>query len=513
MDLSFLRTLLCTTAVVASITPLPLQAFEDDGSWKEDRFHVLSTYYWNKPAYHFPTSTMACSAVNGSYKIDPIYGKPFCIHNFQGKHGPPYQNYITTYPCGQKGSPGPESNSQCYKSPSLSERNNGKTSLCAGNPINIATGNKFQAETIYNTLPLALSYNSNTGQWIHSYEYHFSITDTVTAILKRSDGKELTVIKINDAWTFKADLYYQLINLNTNTSPRWQVTTPQGDTELYDNQGRLMSNTTLQGDTTTLTYYAEGDQIEFGSFGDFKVVQEDTTVVSDHLGNTLQLKHDDNGHLNKAILNNQISHSFNFDNEGRLLNRTDHTDNITTYHYEDENFPNHLTGITGPDEVRFATWAYDEQGRGILSEHAGLEKVELVFNKDGTTTVTNPLGKQTTYHFETIEGLRRPTKIEGHATENCIGANKEYSYYESGLLKSKTDWAGNTTRYEYNDRGLITEITEAEGTDQERITDQTWDANLPLMTHQIQADQQTEFIYNESNQLEQVIQTGTIDTE
>ncbi|MBN1006107.1 RHS repeat protein [Amphritea pacifica] len=305
------------------------------------------------------------------------------------------------------------------------------------------------------------------------------------------DGKGLPFTLLNGQWTSDGDIFYQLTDLSTDlgtgTSPRWQVVTPEGDTELYNEAGQLLSITSLSGDTTTLSY------------------SDSTTTVTNHLGDTLVLSYDANGNLSAAQLNNEVNHSFNFDAEGRLLSRTDNEGNTTQYHYEDTRFPNHLTGITGPDGKRFASWAYDDQGRGIMSEHAGQEHVELVFNTDGTTTVTNELGKQTTYHFTEIEGLKRPTLIEGHATANCVGSNKAYTYYPSGLLETKTDWAGNTTRYEYNDRGLITLIAEAEGSPQKRITTQIWDSTKPLLLERVQGSQRTRFSYNQLNQLKSTI--------
>ncbi|MBN0989810.1 RHS repeat protein [Amphritea pacifica] len=367
-------------------------------------------------------------------------------------------------------------------------KQDGKPSCGIGNPINIATGNKFQSVSIYVApITLSLSYNSSIDLWEYNFQSkidHFNISKS---LLIRPDGKGLPFTLLNGQWTSDGDIFYQLTDLGSGNSPRWQVITPEANTELYNEAGQLLSITSLSGDTTTLSYSSS------------------TTIVTNHLGDTLVLSYDANGNLSSAQLNNEVNHSFNFDAEGRLLSRTDNEGNTTQYHYEDTRFPKHLTGITGPDGKRFASWAYDDQGRGIMSEHAGQEHVELVFNTDGSTTVTNELGKQTTYHFTEIEGLKRPTLIEGHATANCVGSNKAYTYYPSGLLETKTDWAGNTTRYEYNDRGLITLIAEAEGSPQERITTQVWDSTKPLLLERVQGSQRARFIYNQLNQLKSTI--------
>ena len=93
----------------------------------------------------------------------------------------------------------------------------------------------------------------------------------------------------------------------------------------------------------------------------------------------------------------------------------DESDNPVRYYlYEDPNFPHALTGIVDENNVRFATWAYDAQGRAILSEHAGgADRVELSYNADGSTTVTDALGAARAYGFTTLQGVVKPTSVTG----------------------------------------------------------------------------------------------------
>ena len=125
----------------------------------------------------------------------------------------------------------------------------------------------------------------------------------------------------------------------------------------------------------------------------------------------------------------------------------------------------------------------------------------MLFNADGSTTVTNSLGKQTTYHYQEIQGVKRPLRVQGHASGNCITANKEYTYYDNGLLETQTDWSGDITRFEYNDRGLMTRKVVAEGTADEQITEQQWHASLPLLLEVNKAGVVTRYQYNAQNRL------------
>ncbi|MCP4127869.1 MAG: RHS repeat protein, partial [Gammaproteobacteria bacterium] len=120
----------------------------------------------------------------------------------------------------------------------------------------------------------------------------------------------------------------------------------------------------------------------------------------------------------------------------------------------------------------------------------------LTYNADDTTTVTNPLGKQTTYHFTVIHGVKKVTQVEGHPTASCEGAYKAYTYDTNGFLTSKTDWNGNVTRYTRDTRGLALTKTEAAGTPQERTTTTEWhsDYRLPLVI--TQPGKTTEYTYD-----------------
>ena len=361
----------------------------------------------------------------------------------------------------------------------------GKPQNCVGNPISIATGNKFQQETLLaGLLPLRLNYNSLDQTWRHNYSYRLSVS-AGTASLIRPDGKGISFTRSDTGWRADDDdVFYQLAELvDQADSAVWQVTNQTGNIEHYDNEGQLLSITNLRGQTVNLAY------------------AQNQILIRDEFENTLQLNVNADGLLTSASLNGIVQAQLNTDTDGRLLSRTDAAGQTTTYHYENTNFPKHLTGITGADGVRFATWAYDDQGRGVLSEHAGQERATLAFNDDDSTTVTNSLGKQTTYRFETIQRLKRPVAIEGHATENCIAANKAYTYHANGLVETQTDWSGNVTRFEYNDRGLMTRRVEAEGTPQQRETLTAWHAELPLRVEQIIAGEKTTYSYDAQNRL------------
>ncbi len=202
-----------------------------------------------------------------------------------------------------------------------------------------------------------------------------------------------------------------------------------------------------------------------------------------------------------------INYSFNSHNQLITASKTTNGQTqVREYHYEVPSKPNLLTGITDERGVRYATWAYDDQDRAISSEHAdGADKVTLTYNTDGSTTVTNELGKKATYRFETIQGIRRIVAIEGEPSPNCPNSNSSFTYDNRGLLKTKTDNKGILTTYDYNDRGLEVSRTEAAGTPQARTTTTTWHPTLFLPLTVTEAGRTTHYQYD--NQGRQISQT------
>jgi len=260
----------------------------------------------------------------------------------------------------------------------------------------------------------------------------------------------------------------------------WQYSLPSGITERYDQTGRLIE-IIKKGEKQTLTYTQATEKLE---------------KAADMTGNTLVFSYVNNQLTQVTQENNKTTHYIY--NTNGILEKIIHPDNtFRQFHYEDSRFPVYLTGITDERGVRYATWAYDAQGRAVSSEHTGsVEKTLLAFNTDGSTTVTNPLNKQTIYRFDDIAGARRVVKVEGQPTTNCAGANQDYTYTPEGWLASKTDWKGNQTTYTYNTKGQEVSRTEAFGTPVAKTITTEWHATLNLKTKITEPDRETTYNYD-----------------
>ncbi|WP_163836818.1 RHS repeat protein [Spartinivicinus ruber] len=354
-----------------------------------------------------------------------------------------------------------------------------------GNPVRISNGNKYQVETdIVSKIGFQRFYNSLLEEWSHSFNYKIinSIKSESVKYLARPDGKQLPIELKGDQWQTEVGSGLT-VSTTTKHSAVWLVTSGQ-QKEYYDDQGRLIRLEKASGEVV-ISEWTDNQQI-----------------IKDDKNNQVTLTFDGFQRLVSVQLNQDKPVKYEYDYLSRLSKVTLASGKTRQYHYDNSQFPLALTGITDENGVRFATWTYDDQGRAISSEHAGgKEKVSLEFHDNNSTTVTNPLGKKTTYHFQSFNGVNKVVKVEGHQSANCAAANKEYTYYPTGLLKTKTDWKGNTTEYKYNDQGLQIEKTEAVGTSQARTVTTEWDVEKRLPLKSSDGKLETLYQYDEQGKL------------
>lgn len=306
----------------------------------------------------------------------------------------------------------------------------------------------------------------------------------LSATVRREDGKmfrytnELdwdTKTTVNQQWSTDADIFYRLESVNdvaTGELIALDLYTPDETRERYDLLGKLQSIHYVDGREEILEYAPDTGKLQ---------------TVTDSLGKTLSFAYDGPDTTITVPGNEQYQLDYS---GGNLLSITypdqtpgDDTDNPKRqYHYENVDYPNHLTGITDERGIRYATYEYDADGQATASYLAGnADRVDVAYNADGTRTVTNSRQHSTTYATTNLLGVPVPTNITGPACASCGGSNTSYSYYpaDSGLdsyhLQSKTD-NGVITRYgDYDANGNRGYKIEAVGTPQQRRTDYTYD--------------------------------------
>jgi RHS repeat-associated protein len=355
----------------------------------------------------------------------------------------------------------------------------------AGNPCNPITGNKLQRETdymgagpfpirlqrVYNSVRIGLS--GPGADWRHTYqrEIHagpISLSGS-EAEVARPDGQFLTFSFIDGEWISDPDVRERLEEELDTEGNRigWRLSDADDTVEQYDASGRLVSITNRDGFTQTLIYDEVSGLLR---------------TVTDPFGRALSFAHDENGLLESFTDPGGNVYRYDHDGNANLVaviypdeTPADPSDNPKRiYHYEDARFPYHLTGITDENGSRFSTYAYDADGRAVSSEHAGgANAITISYNADGTSTVTDALGNQTVYTVQSIFGVRKTIGFD----QPCALCQNKYaatSYDENGFPASTTDFNGNLTVFEFDERGLELSRTEAAGTAKARTVTTEW---------------------------------------
>ncbi len=350
------------------------------------------------------------------------------------------------------------------------EANNlgGTCSVSTSNPINIPTGNKFFQFTDYKDKDFAFirSYNSWVGDWRFAYQQRLIIHDNYFVVAERPDGKGLHFTNSNGIYSARS----QRREILSFDGTVYTLLFPNNTIETYDANGRLLYIDSQYEERLSLSYI-------------------ENQIIISKSGNELVLTLGENGEVIQALFPNGVNIIYTYQQASKpllLKSLLYSTSESEQYFYEDIRFPTYITGIEDKNGYRISSVQYDAEGRAISSErgplNSGVERTQIQYNSDGTRTLTNALGKQSTYHFTQFNGEYKMTQVEGHPSANCAGANKNYTYDTNGYMASKTDWKGNTTTYINNDRGQELSRTEASGTPQARTITTEWHATYNLPT-------------------------------
>ena len=357
------------------------------------------------------------------------------------------------------------------------------------NPINAATGNKFQAELdiapIDNgELRFERFYNSNTPsdtvsvasgistKWRHTYArsvYLLSNTAATTAVVARPEGNAYFFSLTNGTWTPDSDVNFRLTRLtDTSGNPTgWQVSAPDNSVELYDMNGRLQSITDARGRSQTLSY--NGNQM---------------TAVTDSLGRSLTFSYIQtiDASVNSYGLIKTITdptgsvYSYEYVNgvnSPRLSKAIRPNEGGVTpyrqYLYDESGFvgggnEDFLTGIVDENNQRYATFKYDDHSRAASSEHVitGVDKITITFPSATSSALTDALGATRTYTYQKVLGVAKTSAMAGGPCTSCGNTTSAATYDANGNALSKIDFNGNKTIYTFDQiRNL--ELTRQEG--------------------------------------------------
>ena len=205
--------------------------------------------------------------------------------------------------------------------------------------------------------------------------------------------------------------------------------------------------------------------------------------------------------------------NMSFDAQGRLATITNADGTLRTYAYTSPWSPNLLTGENDENATLFSSWTYDSSRRATMTEEAGgAGHTTLVYNGDGSVTVTDALGAVRTFNYSRVGERDLSTGITGTQCPSCA-QGKATSYDAAGFINGSRDYNDNLTCFARDTRGLETVRVEgfapatascptnlsayspAAGTRERKIVT-AWHATFRLPTSITEANRTTSFTHD-----------------
>ena len=363
-----------------------------------------------------------------------------------------------------------------------------------GEPIDLGSGNVFDQVTDYETagqnkLSLIRYYNSMAtpdtsatsmgANWRTNYDRYLHIINP-SAIYgveaERPDGQVISFTSSSGTYTPDSDVDLKL----TVSGSTWTLTDQNDTVETYTqsgSEGDSQFHQTAQRLHAGAHLFARPDCLRVR----FLHPEADLRLFVGAAYDRVHAGIHERPHLRLCDLSSS--------SDNLLSTVTYATSPAThqTYLYENTSYPYALTGITDENGNRYATWGYDGNGRGILSQLSGAVNYTSVYYDDttGNRVVKGPLGIVETYKFTTMQGVPKVTEIDRAANGPVASATETIRYDANGYRNSLNDWNGNNTSWTNNSHGLPTQISFASATTNTQTTNITYDLSWPHLKHTV----------------------------
>lgn len=383
---------------------------------------------------------------------------------------------------------------------------------CAGDPIDLYTGNNIQTEIDYRSntkapLEIVRHYNSSNLMPSGNFGKNWSGLGTKTIKTRRygtgSSAYDIYTVTGENGQT--ARFFYNGTNfypespsttltLNFN-GIEWSLKTTDGvvekypfDFTVYNATGAhtaLLASATFPEGITHTYLYDSNSRIQSITHN-----QSQQQLSFTYYSNTARI------HTITAPGGRVFSYEYDLsENLTKVFYPSNTGSPFRQYHYDDPNFSHALTSLTDENGDLYATWTYDSTSGRAISSYNGTEtdaagKVDIEYDT-GSTIVTNGAGQQTIYRFDNVifnganaleaGGKVRLKEVEGSPTSNCLGGTKSIAYDpDTGFVDTVTDRRGTITNYDHNAKNQETTRTEAFGKEEARTINTTWH---PTLTH------------------------------
>ena len=350
-------------------------------------------------------------------------------------------------------------------------------------PVNTATGNYNYEATDLRVpgrgidIEFARSYNSQDNTlgplgngWSHTFNIYLSDITPGRALVHYSDGKVLEYLVQSGTDSFKPSYPGYYDTLVRNGDGTWALKKPDQKKYQFDSSGRLTRIEDRNNNQISLSY--SGNNLSHvtdtvGRTFNFTYSGSLLSTVTDPIGRTLR---------------------FSYDNGSNLTSFQDARNNFNTYQYDSNN---RLTRIIDGRQNNLLVNTYDSNNRVSTQTNGRGNQWRFVYNADGSTSVFDPLNRETKYLHDTNFNMGRTVdrntnhlnvlydELNNRAQISDLNNNYSNFIYDSnGNIISRTDPSLNSRQAAYDTRNNPTQITDEIGS----RTQMSYDANGNLIT-------------------------------
>lgn len=402
-----------------------------------------------------------------------------------------------------------------------------QSGMCTPNPIIPASGEKFfhfidvgdeaphklNFERSYRTEWQIAPQASMGALWAHNHSANLRLDPSDssgnTLILQLNDGSQRWFRRTSNSSTWTNDSHADQLIASTTSggTATWRYTRRADDSQWQftqptaSNVGQLQSQRQRDGWTYTYSYNAAG-RLE---------------QVRNQFNRALGLSYHPSGLLASVTGPDGKVTGYAWDASSRLTRVTFSDAKYITYHYEDDRFPQFITGITDENGKRYQSVSYDSLGRAEVSTLAGNADKYTVSYGNSTgglnrgATITDPIGTARSFGYAQTNGhtdVTSGSNLPGCKGEPPIATRSQNP--SNGLLEREVDFKGNVTQYTWDStRQLIRSVTRAAGTSQQQVTVIDWHASLALPVLVTEPLKKTQYDYDADGRLQKVSVTHT----
>jgi RHS repeat-associated protein len=360
----------------------------------------------------------------------------------------------------------------------------GECQPCNGDPVDAATGEFVESATDFSIpgrgpmLNLDRTYGSlvasNTGPfgygWTDSYNMTVSPDPSNHSVeeIRQENGSIVRFGQLEGEkgpWTPVAEREgkwvpaTRVLGTLEKTSEGWTFTRMKTAIFKFNTSGQLVSESDLDGDTTTLAYNSSGQLETVTDPGGRKITftysGEHVTQVADSDGRTVKYHYDEHGNLTEVTDPTGAVTKYGYDSAHHMTSVTTPNGGTTKNTYDAEG-----RVITQVDPLgHTTTWSYNVSstlsGKTTVTEPDGTVTLDSFANGDLTTSTVAPETSNeamTHYSYEpTTNGRTSATEPNGNTTL--------YTYNKNGQRLSETNPQGETTEWTYNEYDEVTAMT------------------------------------------------------